>query len=94
MRNNVDLWRRELHRKNVRMVLLCALCSTALLVSPLIPYTFDLSTLQGTTFFAAAFFALAIPLSWAGVCLNRMAAYHQRITATGVRAALRRAWRR
>jgi hypothetical protein len=94
LRDNVDLWRRDLHRRNIQMVILCALCSMALLVSPLVPYTFDLNTFDGTALFAAGFFAIAVPLCWIGLTLNRLAAYHRQITATGVRAALRRAWRR
>ncbi|HWE64362.1 MAG TPA: hypothetical protein VHB98_21835 [Chloroflexota bacterium] len=89
MRNNVDQWRLDLSRNNARMIVLCTLCSFVLLA----PTTFD-TTGAGLARFTLAFLALATALSWIGASLNRMAAYHQRVTPQTVRAALRRAWRR
>lgn len=94
MGHNVDLWRRDLYHGNLRMLLLCALCSVSLLISPLIPYTFDLGTAEGISLFTLAFLSIAIPLGWMGVSLNHMAAYHRRITVQDVRAVLVRARRR
>ena len=94
MRSNVERWQRDWYRKNIQMVMLCALCSVSLLVSPLVPYVFDLGTASGMALFATAFLAIAAPLGWIGVSLNRMAAYHQRVTARTVRAALFHPWRR
>jgi hypothetical protein len=94
MSHNYDLWRRDLHRKNVQMAVLCALCSLALLVSPLAPYRFDLRTVAGVLGLTLGCVAIAVPLGWIGISLNHLAAYHYRITRHTVRSALRRGWRR
>ena len=94
MRNAIQRPGRDLYWTNVQMVLLCALTSFWLLVSPLVPYVFDTKSIVGMALFVSAQLVLTIALAWVGVTLNRLAAYEKRVTLQTVRAALRRARRR
>ena len=82
---------RMLYRRNMAVVILCALSSFWVLYAlPLL----DTRTRQGAAAFVLAHLALTAILSTVGVTLNRMASYQQRVTVHTVRAALRRTRRR
>jgi hypothetical protein len=76
------------------MMVLCGLTGFWLLVSPLVPYTFDIAHPQGLIAFVALQGLVTVLLSALGITLNHLAARGARVTPYALRMALRRNRRR
>jgi hypothetical protein len=80
----------RLYRANVTMLLLCAFSGFYLLVSPLVPYTFDLNTINGLAVFIGVHQTLTVVLGAIGIKLNILADRDVVITADSFRRLMRR----
>jgi hypothetical protein len=82
-----------LYRANITMLLLCAVSMYYLLVSPLVPFNFDVNLPGGMALFVAVHQVLTIPLAWIGIKLNILTDRDVRFTGDTFRRMMRR-WRR
>ncbi|MDB5057694.1 MAG: hypothetical protein JWO59_1166 [Chloroflexi bacterium] len=79
-----------LYRANITMLLLCTLSMYYLLVSPLVPYNFDVNSPGGMGLFIAAHQAMTIVVAAIGIRLNVLADRDVQLTRETFRRMMRR----